>query len=126
MRIWPASFREQIRPGAAGTDWDPCVGPCDGDIEIIKRRYSSFFGTDLDAMLRKKDIDTVVVCGLTTNVCVHSTVRDSWQLNYRTITLSDCCSESGENSHAAALYWIARNFGEVRASEDIIWQRGGV
>jgi nicotinamidase-related amidase len=118
--IWPESLREQLAPGAAGVEWDPCLAPRDGDIEVVKQRYSSFFGTDLDAMLRERDIETVLVCGLTTNVCVQSTVRDCWQRDYQTITLSDCCSENGEGAHAAALSAIAGNFGSVHRSETIL------
>ncbi|HEY8174018.1 MAG TPA: isochorismatase family cysteine hydrolase [Dehalococcoidia bacterium] len=118
--IWPESLREQLRPGAAGTEWDPCIAPGAGDIEVVKQRYSSFFGTNLDAMLRERDIETVVNCGLTTNVCVQSTVRDCWQRDYQTITVSDCCSESGEGAHSSALLSIARNFGRVHRSETIL------
>jgi ureidoacrylate peracid hydrolase len=118
--IWSESLREQLRPGAPGTEWDPCIVPHPGDVEVVKQRYSSFFGTDLDAMLRERNTETVVICGLTTNVCVQSTVRDCWQSDYHTITLSDCCSEVGEGAHASALSSIARSFGAVHSSETVL------
>jgi ureidoacrylate peracid hydrolase len=118
--IWSESLREQLRPGAPGTEWDPCIVPHPGDVEVVKQRYSSFFGTDLDAMLRERKTETVVICGLTTDVCVQSTVRDCWQRDYHTITLSDCCGEVGEGAHAAALSSIARSFGAVHSSETVL------
>lgn len=126
---WPDFMREHMEPGSIGVDFDPCLGRTAGDIEIIKKRYSAFVGTPLDNVLRERDIDTVVVVGLTTNVCVQSTVRDAWQRDYLTITLSDCCSEMGEGAHEASLAWNARNFGHVCTSDELIgaWRaRAGV
>lgn len=117
---WGESFVKLVGRGAPGTEWDACLNPADGDIKIAKRRYSSFFDTSLDAMLRERDIGTVVICGLTTNVCVQSTVRDAWQRDYQTITLSDCCAEDGEGAHSSALRWIARNFGSVHTSRTVL------
>jgi isochorismate hydrolase len=88
-------------------------------LKSVKQRYSAFFGTDLDEILRARGTETVVVLGLTTNVCVQSTARDAWQRDYRTITLDDCCSEIGEGSHATSLAWPSPNFGSVCASREV-------
>jgi ureidoacrylate peracid hydrolase len=117
---WPDFMRANLAPGSPGTEWDPAVAPQAGDIEVIKQRYSGFFGTPLDAILRERGISTVIVFGITTNVCVQTTVRDSWQHDYRTITLADCCSEMGEGLHESSLAWNARNFGEVYTSEEVM------
>lgn len=116
---WPEFMRAGMAPGARGTEFDSCLDVQPGDLEVIKQRYSAFFGTRLDAILRERGIDTVIVLGLTTNVCVQSTARDAWQHDYRTITVADCCAEIGEGSHAASLAWTARNFGMVRTSHDV-------
>ena len=116
---WPEFMRAGMAPGAPGIDFDACLDVQPSDVEIVKRRYSAFFGTRLDEILRKRGIDTVVVLGLTTNVCVQSTARDAWQHDYRTITLEDCCAERGEGSHAASLAWTSRNFGLVAASSEV-------
>ncbi len=71
-------------------------------------------------MLRERKIQTVVIFGLTTDVCVQSTVRDAWQLDYQTITLSDCCSDPHDDSHVSALARIVRNFGSVCSSSEIL------
>ena len=121
---WPEFMRTGMAPGAPGTDFDPCLNVQRSDVEIVKRRYSAFFGTRLDEILRKRGIDTVVVLGLTTNVCVQSTARDAWQHDYRTITLDDCCAEVGEGSHAVSLAWTSRNFGVVSTSSDVCRRLG--
>lgn len=114
---WPPFMRDGMAPGAPGTEFDPCLKHQPGDIEVVKQRYSAFFGTSLDQILRQRAIQSVVVLGLTTNVCVQSTARDAWQRDYDTITLSDCCAEIGDGSHDASLMWTSRNFGRVTTSE---------
>lgn len=118
-RQWPEFMRAGMTPGAPGTDFDPCLNAQPGDIEVVKGRYSAFVGTRLDEILRDRRIATVIVLGLTTNVCVQSTARDAWQLDYETITLADCCAEIGPGSHDASLAWTARNFGTVRQSAEV-------
>lgn len=123
---WPPFMRDGMAPGAPGTDFDPCLNHQPTDIEVVKQRYSAFFGTALDEILRRRGIETVVVLGLTTNVCVQSTARDAWQRDYETITLADCCAEIGEGSHEASLMWTSRNFGRVTTSDALAigWRDG--
>jgi ureidoacrylate peracid hydrolase len=113
-------MRAGLAPGAPGTDFDPCLNHQATDIEVVKQRYSAFFATPLDQILRQRGIQSVVVLGLTTNVCVQSTARDAWQRDYETVTLSDCCAEIGEGSHEASLMWTSRNFGRVTTSDALI------
>lgn len=116
---WPEFMRVGMAPASAGTEFDSRLDRQPQDIEIVKQRYSAFFGTGLDEVLRARQIDTVLVLGLTTNVCVQSTARDAWQHDYRTITIADCCAEVGEGSHAASLAWTSRNFGAVAVSTEL-------
>ena len=122
---WPEFMRAGMEPGAAGTEFDACLNVQPTDLEVVKPRYSGFFGTNLDELLRARRIETVIVLGLTTNVCVQSTARDAWQRDYRTITLEDCCAEIGEGSHKASLAWTVRNFGMVSRSDEVVahWRR---
>ena len=121
---WPEFMRAGVAPGAPGTTFDPCLDARPGDLEVVKQRYSAFVGTRLDEILRERGIVSVIVLGLTTNVCVQSTARDAWQRDYQTITLADCCAEIGEGSHEASLAWTRRNFGTVCHSEEVLrrWQ----
>lgn len=65
-----------------------------GDRTIIKKRYSAFFGTDLDRQLREEGIETIVLLGTTTPNCIRSTCYDGISLNYDVIVLEPCCSSN--------------------------------
>jgi biuret amidohydrolase len=63
--------------------------PHSGDLVVAKPRYSAFYGTDLEAILRSKGIDTLIISGTVTNVCCESTTRDAFSRDYKVIFLSD-------------------------------------
>jgi ureidoacrylate peracid hydrolase len=73
------------------------------DVVISKVAYSAFFNTQLDWILRRAGINTVVVCGIVTNGGVASTVRDAHMRDYQTVVLSDGCATFTETAHQAAL-----------------------
>jgi nicotinamidase-related amidase len=87
--------------GTWGTEILPELTPEDGDIVVAKHRYSGFFDTELDAILREHGIDSLAFTGCTTSVCVDSTLRDAFYRDYRCLLLSDCpASRSGATSRA--------------------------
>lgn len=73
------------------------------DYLIKKRRYSAFFGTDLEILLRGLMVDTLLLCGGLTNVCIHYTFVDGHQSDYFCRVIEDCVAGSSENAHEAAL-----------------------
>ena len=73
------------------------------DVAVCKVAYSAFFNTQLDWILRRAGINTVVVCGIVTNGGVASTVRDAHMRDYQTVVLSDGCATFTEVAHQAAL-----------------------
>ena len=73
------------------------------DVAVCKVAYSAFFNTQLDWLLRRAGVNTVVVCGIVTNGGVASTVRDAHMRDYRTIVLSDGCATFSQSAHQAAL-----------------------
>jgi ureidoacrylate peracid hydrolase len=75
--------------GTPGVDIYPELAPEPGEHVIKKHRYSGFFGTDLDIILREWDVDTVIISGTTTENCCHATARDAMFRNYRVAFLSD-------------------------------------
>jgi ureidoacrylate peracid hydrolase len=85
----PIASREALVDGTQGTDIYPDLAPEPGEHVIKKHRYSGFFGTDLDIILREWGIDTVIVSGTTTENCCHATARDAMFRNYRVVFLSD-------------------------------------
>lgn len=79
------------------------LAPVDQEFVIVKRRYSCFFGTDLEILLRGLKVDTLVLMGTLTNVCVHYTAADAHQRDYHFHVIEDCCAGSDWDAHWAAL-----------------------
>ncbi len=85
----PVADRSCLVDGTPGAEIFPDLAPAPGEHIIKKHRYSAFFATDLDLILREWGIDTVIVSGTTTENCCHATARDAMFHNYRVIFLSD-------------------------------------
>jgi ureidoacrylate peracid hydrolase len=85
----PIRDRVGLVDDSAGIDIYPDVAPLSDEVVIKKHRYSAFFGTDLDIILRTEKIETVVVAGVTTENCCHATARDAMFNGYRVAFISD-------------------------------------
>jgi len=101
------------------------LGPHPGDVIVSKQRYSGFFDTDLDEVLRTRSITHLVFVGWTTSVCVESTLRDASYRDYWSLVLSDCTAEViGQNqartNHEASLDVIQAQFGWVAESKSLL------
>lgn len=95
---WEAGGRT-MAPGSSGINsGEPAEGLLEepGDYEIIKPRWSAFFQTKLDLMLRRLRVDTVVLIGTTTPNCIRTTCYDAIAMDYRTIVIEKCCSSETE------------------------------
>ena len=107
---------------AKGT-WDyelvEALKPQPGDIVLHKTRYSGFFNSQLNSTLRSRNIRNIVVVGIATNVCVESTLRDGFFLEYFGIVLEDATHQAGpEFVQQAAIYNIEKFFGWVSSVAD--------
>lgn len=107
--------------GGWGTEILPELAPESGDLVVPKHRYSGFFETPLDGILRGKGIRTLVVTGCTTSVCVDSTIRDAMFRDYRCLLLEDCTGEpigagNERGNHDASLLTIELLMGWVSQS----------
>jgi nicotinamidase-related amidase len=89
--------------GDAGTAIAAALEVRPDDFVIAKRRYSCFFATDLDLLLRSLHVDTVFLVGELTDVCVHYTFADAHQHDYYARVVEDCCGGSSLTAHRAAL-----------------------
>lgn len=85
------------------TDYYWELAPIEGEYAIAKRRYSCFVGTDLEILLRGLKVDTLLLVGMMTNVCVHYTAADAHQKDYHFHVVEDCCAGSDWEAHWAAL-----------------------
>ena len=92
------------------------------DLVIEKTRFSAFIqgSSDLDAILRRHGIDTVIIAGTVTNTCCESSARDAMMLNYKTIVVSDANAAHSDDEHNASLTNIIRIFGDVRPTDDMV------
>ncbi len=89
----------RMRRGGADAEIHPDVAPQRGDIVIERKRAGIFAATELDLILRSKDVDTLVLFGVSTSGQVLSAVRVGVDLDYRLFVLSDCCADRDEEVH---------------------------
>jgi nicotinamidase-related amidase len=109
--------------GEPGHDIISDLYPQAGEPVIDKPGKGAFYQTDLDLMLRNRGIDTLFVCGVTTEVCVNTTVREANDRGYRCIVLADCCASYFPEFHAAGLAMIKAQggiFGSVSSSQALL------
>lgn len=102
------------------------IEPLAGEPIVTKHRYSAFFGTDLETLLKVRGIRTVILAGVTTDVCVETTARDAFMRDYDVVVLSDCTGLDNQQAQEATLARIDRYFGRVNVSEQVTgaWARG--
>ena len=109
--------------GEPGHDIIPELYPVAGEPVIDKPGKGAFCQTDLELMLRNRGIETLLVCGVTTEVCVNTTVREANDRGFRCIVLSDCCASYFPEFHQAGLAMIKAQggiFGWVSASPSLL------
>ena len=109
--------------GMVRNTWDgdviDALKPQPGDIVLDKTRYSAFYETDLEQQLRALGVDTVIVCGVTTNICVESTVRDAFFRDIRCVVPSDGTAAVTPALHEGALEDFRYGFGQVATVGEI-------
>jgi ureidoacrylate peracid hydrolase len=106
--------------GGWGAEVVDALGARADEIHLLKRRYSAFFGTDLDLTLKDCGVDQLVIFGVVTNICVRSTVHDAFFEGYDVIVPEDCCAATGPREQESSLYDIATHFGTVSRAQDVI------
>jgi ureidoacrylate peracid hydrolase len=99
--------------------------PLAGETVISKTRYSGFYGTPLDTALKARGVDTLVMCGLTTECCVDCTARDAFHLDYHVFIASDACAAYEPDLHTGALKSLELNCAILANTDEIIgaWTR---
>jgi nicotinamidase-related amidase len=109
--------------GEPGHDIIPELYPISGEPVVDKPGKGAFYATELQLILDNRRIENLIVCGVTTEVCVHTTVREGNDRGYRCIVPSDCCASYFPEFHAAGLAMIRAQggiFGWVTDSERVL------
>lgn len=96
------------------------LDPHEDELVVKKYRYSGFAGTNLDLALRSAGRETVVCCGVSTNVCVEATAREAFSLDYYVVLPGDACASWDQGLHDAALASARYRYGTVCTSSELL------
>jgi ureidoacrylate peracid hydrolase len=96
------------------------VAPRDDEPVVVKHRYSGFLNTRLDSVLRTMRAETLIMTGVSTNVCVETTARHGFMLDYHIVMVDDCCAAYGRDEHEGALYNVRTHIGTIASSATIV------
>jgi ureidoacrylate peracid hydrolase len=120
MRKQPELYGTLLTKGTWDYELVKELTPDASDIIVPKPRYSGFAGTQLDSILRSRRIQTLLVCGVATNVCVESTIRDAFFLEYYPVLIRDACYQAGPDFiQQATIYNVEQFFGWSATVADV-------
>jgi ureidoacrylate peracid hydrolase len=127
MRARPELRGKLLARGGWDYDLVDALAPRPGDIRLHKTRYSAFFHSQLDQVLRARSIRNIVFVGIATNVCVESTLRDGFHLEYFGVLLEDATHHLGPDfTRQAAIYNVEKFFGWVSTVADFCGSFGQI
>jgi nicotinamidase-related amidase len=120
----PYSSESIAIENSEGAEFIDELTPKDGEVIVRKQRYSSFSGTNLDLILRGRDIRTCIITGVSTNVCVESTLRAAFDYGYYVVVPRDATASWSQELGDATLVNVTHRFGLVSSVEEIseIWR----
>lgn len=107
FNVWPP----HAIAGTWGAEIIDELKPVEGDYNIKKRKYSTFQGTDLDQLLRELKVDTLIIVGLVTDICIQHTVADAFFRGYRVIVPQDCVESVDAPTQQAAIKYLRKTYG---------------
>jgi ureidoacrylate peracid hydrolase len=106
--------------GSPESNIHDAIAPQKGEKIIYKHRYSAFYNTDLETILRCQKIEDLVITGIMTNMCCESTARDAYYRDYRVFFIADATGSINEDMHIASLLNLAFGFAYITKTDDIV------
>ncbi|SFD77533.1 ureidoacrylate peracid hydrolase [Paenibacillus catalpae] len=124
---WLSRFKDGINPICHTGSWGAefyVISPKETDIVVKKHRYSGFIHTRLESVLQTLKIETLVMTGVSTNLCVESTARDGFMMDYRIVLMKDACAAFSQEEHDMTVKTVDTYFGMASDTEAVInfWQ----
>src|SRR5262245_42901574 len=118
---------KHCQEGTWGADFY-VVKPEPEDEVIVKHRYDAFLSPPLDMLLLLQGVDNLIFAGVTTNVCIESTARHGYMLDYHIVVVDDCSASYSPDTHQATLTNIRRAFGRVTTFDELVsvWHEAGL
>jgi len=105
--------------GTSDIDWAPGIEVGTGEYVVEKRRYSAFFETGLNLLLKEQGIDQVIIVGVKTHVCIRATAQDAFGWGYRPILIREAVGSNYKHLHDASLEDITRYMGNVISLDEL-------
>lgn len=112
-----------VKQASLPKGWDqfvPEIADTPHAYTITKRQWGAFFGTDLDLQLRRRGIETIVLCGISTSIGVDTTAREAYQLGYDQVFVEDAMTASTKEEHDYVCKTIFPRMGRIRPTEDVV------
>jgi nicotinamidase-related amidase len=113
-------WKDLIIDGTPDSEIHPDVAPLPNEKVVLKHRYSAFYHTDLETVLRVQKIRDVVICGVMTNLCCESTARDAYYRDYRVFFPADGTATVSEEMHLASLTNLAYGFAVITEVNSLV------
>jgi nicotinamidase-related amidase len=115
-------WADMCKDGASDAEVDDRIAPLPNEKLIKKHRYSAFFDTDLETILRCQKIKDLVITGVMTNMCCETTAREAFMRDYRVFFVADATATANEEMHLASLLNLAIGFAHVTTTDDLLGQ----
>lgn len=131
VRVSSADGKDMLRPSVdlkrnlikflkGWDDYVPEIASGKKFYAITKRQWGAFYGTDLDLQLRRRGIDTIALCGISTGIGVDTTAREAYERGYNQIFIEDAMTASTKEEHDYVCKYIFPRIGKIRTSEEVI------
>jgi nicotinamidase-related amidase len=119
MGAWWSSF---VLENSAASELDPSLVPHPGELVFRKQHYSAFRETPLEAWLKARAIDTLVLCGTMTHICVDTSARDAFMCGFDVLVVSDACASKHRALHESSLQGLSHAVARLATTDAVMSQ----